>query len=612
MIKYVTFESHDEYGEHITPVDRVTNTRSKIASGGYSPELMKVILSLKRKPELYYVVINALGSYEVWGVNGNGDAFPKSGLEHVSLRTDMNTPNDYGYKTFEYYSKLFKHHVNRSDSPSYGEVIFSHWNPTMQRVELVVGIDKFKGKDMIDDMEKNIPIAVSMGCRVKYDRCSICDHKAPTRKQYCKHTKTHLGKIIDKETAEKWSKELGKTILPGTKVFVYNDMPKFFDISKVNIGADRTAHILGKAANQGHVYSSADMADAYGVNDELFDKIAQVKKQGDIDKRVGALGPDDIDGKVAPIKAESVVLKALKEKVNRSIEQEPEIDKSILDRTSSVFPLSQILSSMLSMGIHPKPREFQRIVLVNAGRKDVADELDSKNIVFDNKSSVKPEFISDDAPNELIMKMLQGYAASRSCMPHFLEPRIKIVMVKTASEQPLFKETIPSNVVGGLAALGSIAALYAGLSMKAKGLTPKQIHTNIENSGILKNLVAGGAMTLLLSKIGTSNNAAANIPISEYEGMLQDTDFSGIPKTAKLNVPNALGYGMLASGIALPASYIANVYNQRSMYTTGRQAFPGAGTPWQAAVPLAGAGTVGGMALSEKAKKYLKTALKVK
>ena len=106
MIKYLTFDAFDDYGQHIMPVNTDTDL-VKTASSNYSAEVAKMISSMTRKPEMFYVVINALGSYEVWGINGNGDSFPREALSHLSLRSDLGTPNDYGYKTFEYYAKLF-------------------------------------------------------------------------------------------------------------------------------------------------------------------------------------------------------------------------------------------------------------------------------------------------------------------------------------------------------------------------------------------------------------------------------------------------------------------------------------------------------------------------
>ena len=125
MIKYFEYDSIDDTGKHIIPVNTLYHM-NKTASGDYSSEIMKVVLNMKRKPEFYYVVINALGSHEIWGSNRNGDGFPAAALSHKSLRTDMGTINDYGYKTFEYYAKLYKHHVNKDPKKSFGEIVFSH------------------------------------------------------------------------------------------------------------------------------------------------------------------------------------------------------------------------------------------------------------------------------------------------------------------------------------------------------------------------------------------------------------------------------------------------------------------------------------------------------
>ena len=163
MIKYVEYDAFDEHGQHIIPVNSLYHM-NKVASGTYSPELMKVILNMKRRPDRDYVVVNALGSYEVWGCNRNGDAFPEIGLTHKSLRTDMGTANDYGYKTFEYYAKLYKHHVNKDPNNSFGEIIFSHWNPILHRVELIIAINLDNAQDIVTALEKQEQVSVSMGC----------------------------------------------------------------------------------------------------------------------------------------------------------------------------------------------------------------------------------------------------------------------------------------------------------------------------------------------------------------------------------------------------------------------------------------------------------------
>jgi hypothetical protein len=68
--------------------------------------------------------------------------------------------------------------------------------------------------------------------------------------------------------------------------------------------------------------------------------------------------------------------------------------------------------------------------------------------------------------------------------------------------------------------------------------------------------------------------------------------------------------GLLTSAVVIPGSYVVNSYNQRSVYTKGRQLFPGAGTsPGKAAV-IGGLGVAGGVLGYEKAKTMVSEAMK--
>jgi len=588
MIKYITYDSIDDNGHNIVPVNSLYQM-NKTATSNYAPEIMKVILHMKRKPDRYYVVINALGSYEVWGSNRNGDAFPEVGLAHKSLRTDMGTPNDYGYKTFEYYAKFYKHHVNKDPKRSFGEIIFAHWNPVLHRVELIAAIDTVKGADIVSALENGTPVAVSMGCKVKFDRCNICGNKAKTRKTYCKHAKNYLGKIVTPDLAMLWSRELGKTILPGTMVFVFNDFPRFFDLSRVFVGADRTSYILGKAASAGPIVASIDLADAYGISDDMVDKFAQVNKKSEISKNIGgALGPDDIDGRVIPSKKVTVLRKALDERVNASIAAEPKLPKPLIDSMASTLPLSTIFSTLLGLGIHPKPEEFQRIVLIKINKRPLADELDNKGIIFNYRQEAEPQHldISNRNFSDTLGRLLVPHLQSRSCFPSFLEPRIKMVMIKTGQlEQPPPKERQiqPSTALLGL------AALYTGLKLHSKGYGPKQL-AEIYKKPWLQAVIGGGVVSKIYNKINEKKDDPIMRPAIEYENILQDTNFSGHLKQSGLR-ETALGSGVIASALALPSAYIANAYNQKSLRETGRELFPGAGTDPKAASIGAGVGT---------------------
>jgi len=597
MIKYITCDSIDENGQHIVPVNSLYQM-NKTAASNYAPEIMKVILHMKRKPDRYYVVVNALGSYEIWGSNRNGDAFPEVGLAHKSLRTDMGTPNDYGYKTFEYYAKFYKHHVNKDPKRSFGEIIFSHWNPVLHRVELIVAINTKSGADVIEALEKGDHVAVSMGCKVKFDRCNICGNKAKTRKSYCKHAKNHLGKIITEDLAKLWSRELGKVILPGTQVFVYNDFPRFFDLSRVFVGADRISYVLGKAASAGPIILSTDLADAYGVTDDMVDKFAQVSKKSEISKNIGGtLGPDDIDGRMQPASKVTLLRKALDEKVNNSIAAEPKLPRQLIDSMASTLSLSTIFSTLLGLGIHPKPEEFQRIVLIRIRQKPLADELDNKGIIFNYRDEAEPQHldISNSNFSNTLGRLLVPHLQSRSCFPSFLEPRIKsIMMIKTGQ----FEESPAEYKPSPLHALAGLVALYTGLKLKAKGYGPKQL-ADVFSKPWLQAVIGGGAVATIYNKINKKKDDEMFRPAIDYENILQDTNFSGHIKQSGAREA-AYGYGLLASALALPSAYVANVYNQKSLRTKGRKLFPGAGTDPRVAAGGAGISAAGITSLIKK------------
>lgn len=79
-------------------------------------------------------------------------------------------------------------------------------------------------------------------CRIKYDVCSRCGNKAPSRAEYCKHALA-----------------MNQVNPDGTKNFVYNPDSDFFDISRVFRPADRIGYTLKKVAEAGSVRLAADL-----------------------------------------------------------------------------------------------------------------------------------------------------------------------------------------------------------------------------------------------------------------------------------------------------------------------------------------------------------------
>ncbi len=251
-----------------------------------------------------YVLVNALGASEYWGSNVNGDDFPEAALIHAPpgweklLVTDIEGARkkgqewEYGYPTFMG-AHPYKHHVNKDPSRAFGHVELAVWNPRMKRVELVIFLDrelckKFGAEDVFERIENGEFPDVSMGCKVPYDRCTICGNKSKTRKDYCSHALNEMNRIYP----------------DGRKVAVINDYPKFFDISFVFIGADKSAKMLAKLAHVNNQVCmgdfcaiprlSADVGNSFSKaassDDVLDDFFSSIKTAGIIPKtRIGHL-----------------------------------------------------------------------------------------------------------------------------------------------------------------------------------------------------------------------------------------------------------------------------------------------------------------------------------
>ena len=232
-------------------------------TAGIHPEVLKFKQMLEPEPNKTYVHILALGAGDFYGPNLNNDHFPWAGLCH----DHSTTPHPYlhGYKTF-LNAHSFAHHVNKDPAKSYGDVILSTLNHKMKRVELVVAIDherceKNGGKSTLQKIHDGEYPATSMGCRVPYDVCSICDNKARFRSEYCEHMRQSPGKIMPN----------------GQKVFVYNHYPRFFDISFVFIGADRTSFVLEKIASGEGIFVPPQYA---GVEKTASTRLGKSLRQG--------------------------------------------------------------------------------------------------------------------------------------------------------------------------------------------------------------------------------------------------------------------------------------------------------------------------------------------
>lgn len=611
MEKLITLSGQSEKG--VFTFDIMANHRHlEKTAAEYHPEIAEYIRNAQPKEGKTQVLITALGAGEYWGANKNGDYFPEDQLAHEG--------DDYGYRTFKIYAKVYKHHVNKDPNKSYGDVTLAVYNPAYHRVELIVEIDNKKAPDLAERIANGDFPDWSMGTRVPYDVCSVCGNKAPNRSHYCDHLKFYLNKV-DPAT--------------GKLCYAINIKPRFFDISQVFIGADRIAKTLMKVASAegvpGQVIGSAFLAEkiAQAI------KRANINKKAEIEKRVPA------DSSTPPSSQDNV--EALAQKAMGTIDgiqnlrdREPAFKREDLDRMAQ-HPLSDILSTLVPLGILPKPQEFQRIYLIQSGHRDWADELDRRNMCFDPSSVEEPSpehmqsiDLSPGRFSDNILRMVRPMMPARSCaMPHLMK-RITI-LVKHASQEPelptFFKVAAKKDDkrknIGILPVLLAAAGVYAALAKKAPAAT-----------GNLDKIIQSPAGIGTLAALGVGMTTAFNRTVgpkmkgnyTPYMDPNPDTNdvFSVIERAKEkpfLKVGASLGPAARRLFAGIPVAYMgsgvlqkhreANPYNEegkvKSFIRKNPDLISGALIA-DAAMSARGGGTHGLMQKAKKAMKFVKKA----
>ena len=466
MLKVSHFLGESEHGLGAIPLFGPADLDfEKVAAPSLLPDVVKYIESLTPNPESQYVLVNAMGAGEFYGSNINGDHFPEAALIHA--------PDDwkgvpifdktkakgwaYGFPTF-YGAHPYAHHRNKNPERAFGEVELATWNDHMKRVELVVRCDRekchrFGGVGVWDKLKLGQFPDVSMGTKVPFDTCSICldwdlfrkgvsqyipgKHKHPgvavlafhkrlkkrdgigirglsiTRKDYCEHARKLMNRILP----------------DGRKVWVRNDYPRFFDISFVFIGADKTAKVMLFIFSGGKVYRvkpSAEVAEDMGVTepketrgsektasleDEILKRAFLGKdakdKKGEITKDVV---PSQFAGKAVPF-------------LNR---REKSMPNELLD-SLGCLPMRNTLSTLAGMGIPLRPHEFQRITLIQLDKRALAEDYERRGVVFPKTASVDEMEMGEEFFLPVLARRLLPFLEKRSGLAPFIERRVVVL-----------------------------------------------------------------------------------------------------------------------------------------------------------------------------------------
>lgn len=316
-------------------------------------EALDYIKNVMPEPGKTHLLLLALGSEEAYGPNRNGDGFPERPVpaRHKTANSDRQWYVEPGEELTKHYQSFetnpahaFQHHQNRDPAKASGHVKKAFWNGKMHRVELLVVLDNDKDPEWVQRVNDGDFPPVSMGCRIKKDVCSRCGNEAPTRAQYCDHVKFHMNEVNP----------------DGTKNYVHNPSPNFFDISRVFRPADKTGYTLKKVAMAYEIQSSAELGD---MADALDRKNAAIHKISDIEKVIRG-EPVASSSNLSP--KEQVLIKNFRDYVTPRLADSPSLPMDELCKHSA----ATVFSTLTSLGMIMKDAEFIEFMATKmAGRR---------------------------------------------------------------------------------------------------------------------------------------------------------------------------------------------------------------------------------------------------
>jgi len=212
----------------------------------------------------YYRVISVHGDVP----NDNGDMFQWGSLENPDLPELMRFEPGLGrfvYQTFIGRGN-FKNHKNDDVSLAVGINLDVAPNHEGRFIENLLAVDSKKDPDLVRSIDKGYINAVSMGARVAYSICSVCQHVAHNEEEYCDHIRHNKG---------------GRIYVNGGFKDVYEDNrgTNFIELSWVTVPADRDALLLEKVANhyqENAIEAVATLISLYGEEQTKL-ILAQIK-----------------------------------------------------------------------------------------------------------------------------------------------------------------------------------------------------------------------------------------------------------------------------------------------------------------------------------------------
>lgn len=292
-----------------------------------------ILAELLPKPNRTYLHVITTGASEVYGANRNADAWPenpqdielphpeKPGLKVIHITNGLKQNHDKSYMDG---GAVYQEHHVKDTEPS-GEVVAAKYNDDMHRGELIIAVDTDKWAPRLERKAKGQDIYLSIGASVPRDLCAVCGREAHVESEHCDHFKHHRMQLLD----------------DGSRCFVYNDDPKFYDISGVDVPADRIAFVLRKVASGAQVKTAA--LDAYatlGARKPMpFVKAASVlRKLSTMEKQIEGM----IEGDQLASDTEDVFV------------DDPKVQKEFILRVEN-YPTDEVIDSCNRKGLLLSP-----------------------------------------------------------------------------------------------------------------------------------------------------------------------------------------------------------------------------------------------------------------
>ena len=348
--KIIELDEHFKGASTFEPTVQLLHSSSKIKVASEASDWSR---SVSPEPGKTFILVLAMGASEYYGPNRNGDAFREAELIKK-------------YKTFETNAHVFRSHVNKDPAKSMGSVVKAFYNNDMHRVELILKLNNSDCPDIVDKIHAGENVAVSMGCRIEFDVCTICGNKAPSRKEYCEHLLNELNDIYP----------------DGRIVAADNPDPNFFDISVVYKPADKTGYMLKKVASLNGFTKEAGLPSSL-IAEKIAARTAIAKyltKAADIEKIVTGVGFAASSGSAnTSSDSDSLSKKWLLSIVPKLTKSHMDIaDNDLAAMSTKDFP--KVINTLSKMGIFLTTPEFLDLMFMKITGNKAPDGLASKLI----------------------------------------------------------------------------------------------------------------------------------------------------------------------------------------------------------------------------------------